>query len=214
MRKNNRRTIIFIAVMLLLIIMFLTAYFIMNRYRNKTDKSSNAAINANSSVHEGFEAYYKEPDAANVLLNEDNVEYINNQLLVTVDPDSVGYDTVEKIAEENDAEIVGYVSFSGDYQFELKSTKNEEGLLTLAESIAEKEEIESCKLHYGYKTAAVFNDPWNNDAEWTSVPGGSNWWAEAVNADDVWDYYLENTNKFSQTKVASMIRFFRPIMKI
>lgn len=157
---------------------------------------------ASKEVLPEFEAYYKAPEDENIVQTEYGTLYINNELLITVDPYTRSND-VERLADKYDGEIVGYISFSGDYQIKLPKAYSVEDLNSKIEEIKKNDIVIDCTLNYGSEeTEMTFNDPWTNTEGNKSINGyDGNWWAEAVNAYSVWDEYTKNMDAFSSVKI-------------
>lgn len=80
--------------------------------------------------------YYKEVSEEDILYDEEhNVKYAKNQLLISVSVFSETNEWLEikRIADEIDAEIVGYIEISGDYQIEFREDKTLDELETIAD---------------------------------------------------------------------------------
>ena len=72
------------------------------------------------------EVYCAPIDEAHVATDSDGMMYIDNEVLV-VAADGVTKDNIEELAKEYDAEIVGCIEQTGDYQLKIsdKKTKDE-----------------------------------------------------------------------------------------
>ncbi len=87
-----------------------------------------------STIAEG-EAYSKDPSKDDVLVDEETgIMYVKNQLLISC---NIGTpkEEVEKICEEIDAEIVGYIELTSDFQIEFKEDHSIDQLQEAADSI-------------------------------------------------------------------------------
>ncbi len=72
------------------------------------------------------EAYFKAPSKEDVTINEETgVMYVKNQVLISAYM-GVEKSIIEEIAEEIDAEIVGYIELTNDYQLEFREEKSAE----------------------------------------------------------------------------------------
>lgn len=81
------------------------------------------------------EAYYKEPTAADIVMDEETgIHYVRNQLLISA---YMGAEKsiFEEIAAEVGAEIVGYIELTNDYQIEFLEAKTLEEIQVIAEYI-------------------------------------------------------------------------------
>ena len=130
---------------------------------------------------------------------EDGALVVKNQLLLVTNPDT-NYKRVEKMVRSAGGEIIGYISFSGDYQISFPEEKNAEQLQQIMEIWSTEEFVESvsCNQVSVMEEASVdyTNDSWldnSDDAKWPQNtlwdeenPGGMNWWAEAIGMPSVW----------------------------
>lgn len=81
------------------------------------------------------EAYYKEVGEEDIVVDEENgVKYAKNQLLISVFAETEKTE-IEKIANEIDAKIVGFIELTGDYQIEFMENKSLEELENIADYI-------------------------------------------------------------------------------
>ncbi|MDE5769920.1 MAG: hypothetical protein K2H82_11100 [Oscillospiraceae bacterium] len=77
--------------------------------------------------------YDKEVSEEDILSDEEHgIKYAKNQLLISAFPETEKKE-IEKIAEEMDAEVVGYIELTGDYQIEFRNDKSPEELETIAD---------------------------------------------------------------------------------
>ena len=159
--------------------------------------------NSNSDGDEEFIAYYQDIDPETVAESEDGFHYVTSQLLVVAE-ESASFDEVEELFSAYDGEIVGYISFTDDYQIQLEGDYTYEELKALCGDLEEEEILESVTLSYVSELTTdsvdYTLDPWidANDASDTSGsdwdednPEGKNWWAEAISMPSVWNMDLE-----------------------
>lgn len=79
------------------------------------------------------EAYFKEAKLEDVILDtETGLQYVKNQLLISAYM-GTPKEAIEEIAEEFDAEIVGYTAITCNYQFEFKNDMSLDDLEEVAE---------------------------------------------------------------------------------
>ena len=141
----------------------------------------------------------------NVIVSPDTgLTYANNELLVVV---RVGFPRarVEELAREYNAEIVGCIEASGDYQWRLSGIYSESELNALIENIAQSPfVVEVClNLFSEVQFDAAFEP---NDAKWKKQwdghkVEGDNWGAEAIKAQWAWDENFREVMARSPVKV-------------
>lgn len=144
---------------------------------------------------------------------EDSTLYVDSQILLTVKNDTP-YKTVEKMIHEEAGEIIGFISFSGDYHVDFPDGKEYGELNSLAQKWMQIEFVEAVSLNRVYRLSASSvdygNDPWINtansdakqDTNWDEAnPGGNNWWAEAIRMPTVWGMDIWDSNNTSRIKL-------------
>lgn len=125
--------------------------------------------------------------------------YVDSQLLLTAEADST-YEEVEKLVKRYNAEIIGYISISNDYQIALPSGTEYVRLREIVDELNHDERVELCTLNYVYpmeeNSVDYTKDPWipasdpqnKSGSEWSEIKvQGANWWAEAVKLPSVWN---------------------------
>lgn len=148
------------------------------------------------------EYYYQEIDDGRVL-EKDGLYYVDAQILL-VASESALFDDVEKLVSDYDGEIVGYLSFTNDYQIDLSGDYSYEELKNLCTKIEQNDLIDTATLSYVEKLSTesidYTLDPWidadntsdNSGSEWNAEdPAGNNWWAEAIGMMSVWSTDIE-----------------------
>ena len=129
------------------------------------------------------EAYFKD------IRSMDEIGYtiegypcVKNQLLLTSE-EGISFAQVEELVHSYDAEIVGYLELTDDYQIEFYEDIAPETLRLLREEFARNELIRRCdynlsaEVDYDFKTT---DDEWGNQS-WNSLwPSGNNWNIEMI----------------------------------
>ncbi len=101
------------------------------------------------------ENYYKEVAEEDILYNEEhNVSYVKNQLLISAMLDT-DKQLVLDLIDEIDAELVGFIELTNDYQIEFKENKN----------IKELEEIANYIDTHSFVAAVTLNIVFESDIE-------------------------------------------------
>lgn len=141
------------------------------------------------------EAYFKDLDKEDIVRNEETgIMYVRNQLLISA---LIGTpkNAIEQIVEDVNAEIVGFIELTNDYQIQFRETKSENELMNLLSyldsfSFISKVSLNTvieCEDDITISDAGYKNDDWNED-----VPDGRNWGLEALKIPSVWDSYYDN----------------------
>ncbi|MBQ7160432.1 MAG: InlB B-repeat-containing protein [Clostridia bacterium] len=140
------------------------------------------------------EMYFAEVQADEVEgdVEENKPLYINDQI-VLVAKSGVTKGEIEALAAKYDAEIVGYIEVTGDYQLKLNESRSVEELRELVDRIESEKEVASASLNKIIPTESnslSFVPPndarWAND--WSDIPAGENWGIEAIFAPLTWQY--------------------------
>lgn len=81
------------------------------------------------------EAYYQEVSEEDIVFDEEHgIKYARNQLLISVSPDTAR-EKIDEIVTEVNAEIVGFIELTGDYQIEFADDKTLDELSEIADYI-------------------------------------------------------------------------------
>lgn len=137
------------------------------------------------------EIFFAKTDESNIKKDVNGVEYADNEVLVVAKP-NVKKSEVEKLAKSYNAQIVGYIEVSNDYQWRLNTACDYDKLVETVELIQKEEIIEIAYLNNFHETkTSDYVIP--NDKKWEGLwdlyrPEGNNWGAEALYAPFVWQY--------------------------
>lgn len=90
---------------------------------------------AEESFEDIGEAYYQEVSEEDIVFDEEHgVKYARNQLLISVSPDTAR-EKINEIVTEVNAEIIGFIELTGDYQIEFIDDKTLDELSETADYI-------------------------------------------------------------------------------
>lgn len=146
--------------------------------------------------NEKTEIYYESTPEENIQENDNGTKYSDNEVLV-VAKDGASKAKIEKLAEKYDAEIIGCIEITGDYQWKLNKSYTYDELQNLISSLKTEEYIEDATLQTIFEIQGeAFLTPddqrWKKDWEVLS-PEGENWGLEAIYAPFAWQYTNEMT---------------------
>lgn len=139
--------------------------------------------------------FFDEPQVESLTKVSDNFGYINNEILVFFENGTPFLKKLE-IAKSIGANITGYLGILNRYQFRVEST-DIEGIQAICNELMENDEVAlaSCNFAIKYQNTNIPEDPWTegDGIEYTygwdeSLPAGSNWWLEAIQAMSAWEY--------------------------
>lgn len=148
------------------------------------------------------EAYFKDiENVTDIAVDANGLQYVKNQFLVTAYND-VPYATMEALGDIYDADIVGYIELTNDYQFEITYDVTASDIYNIVDELSDNPNIEYVSINPVIESECDFdpNDPWNlnETIDWsTSNPSGSNWGVEAIDAPGAWEY----TDQMSKVKI-------------
>lgn len=107
--------------------------------------------------------YRKAIDKKDICLDEaTGVKYLKNQLLISAFP-GVDKQIIEKMAAEIQAEVVGYIELTNDYQLELLDDRTFEDLNVLSEYCMGLPYISYCSPNYSYDVTMDNNSIWEDE---------------------------------------------------
>jgi subtilisin family serine protease len=148
------------------------------------------------------EAYYKDIESLDEIETDENgIEFVKNQFLLTAYND-VAYDDVEALGNEYDADIVGYIELTNDYQFEIEYDVDASDIYQIIDELMDNQLVEYASLNTVIESGdlSLPNDPWKTSetVDWDATdPSGSNWGLEAIDVPGAWEYI----DKMSTVKV-------------
>lgn len=154
---------------------------------------SNSVERSEENLVDIGEAYFKDIENVDDIATDANgFQYVKNQFLLTAYND-VSYDEVEALGNEYDADIVGYIALTNDYQFEIEYDVNANDIYQIIDELMDNQLVEYASLNTVIESECDFapNDPWdtNETIDWdTTNPSGSNWGVEAIDAPGAWEY--------------------------
>lgn len=154
---------------------------------------SNSVERSEENLIDIGEAYFKDIESIDDIdVDSNGIEFVKNQFLLTAYND-VSYDEVEALGNEYNADIVGYIALTNDYQFEIEYDVNANDIYQIIDELMDNQLVEYASLNtvFEYEYDSVPNDPWDTSEtiDWdTTNPSGSNWGVEAIDAPGAWEY--------------------------
>lgn len=104
---SKKRIVLFITAIVIIISLIFTTVFICLNGKNNNDNGKDIG-----------EVYFYKTELEHIKTNDDGTLYADNEILLVASGDAK-FKEIEKIAKDNDAEIVGYIEQTGDYQLQL-----------------------------------------------------------------------------------------------
>ncbi|MCD7891537.1 MAG: S8 family serine peptidase [Ruminococcus sp.] len=146
------------------------------------------------------EIYFQEIDEEHVAETENGTMYADNEILV-VAVDGTSYSKVEKLAEDYDAEIVGWIEQAGDHQWLLSDTYTLDELEDLAEELEHEKIIDSASVNGIFEMSEdtvesrdgfYYGEEWQSDLQDFNDYEGKSWGIEAIETLGAWDLLASN----------------------
>ncbi|MCD7811719.1 MAG: S8 family serine peptidase, partial [Ruminococcus sp.] len=146
------------------------------------------------------EIYFQEIDEEHIAETENGTMYADNEILV-VAVDGTSYSKVEKLAEDYDAEIVGWIEQTGDYQWLLSDTYTMDELEDLAEELEHEKIIDSASVNGIFEMSEdtvesrdgfYYGEEWQSDLQDFNDYEGKSWGIEAIETLGAWDLLASN----------------------
>lgn len=139
--------------------------------------------------------YFKQPTAKDIILDQETgVIYVKNQLLISALP-GASKSVFEAITDSIDADIVGYIGLTNDYQIEFREDKTLEELQNIVAYLESFSFVYEATLNTVLQLEtditttndALYND--EDEDDWSEeIPDGDNWGLEALKIPSAWDY--------------------------
>ena len=222
--RNGRSNISIFAVTILLLIVLLIVSSLTgglfgvfksdkSNSESNDDVSSNDSANgiSNSESDEFGKLYFNPVDEEHIVADEDDeVKYIDNEILVVV-KDGISEEEVSELAEKYDAEIVGEIEATGDYQLKLKKACSEAELDSIIDKLRSEDIIDSASLNYvgeysedkkvEERDGFYYGEKWQDDLQNFNNCKGKSWGIEAIETLAAWDLLKKHSKTVKPVKI-------------
>ena len=138
------------------------------------------------------EIYYEPTEEEHIAVSEDGTTtYADNELLV-VAKSGVSKTEIMNLAAQYDAEVVGFIEQTRDYQWKFKSPKSKSDLDEIIKSVKAENLVADAYENYlaGYSDCAVdevvHGEKWRDDLKNKTDIFEKSWGVEAINAPAAW----------------------------
>lgn len=141
------------------------------------------------------EAYFKQPCREDIVTNPDTgIIYVRNQILISALP-GADKSIFQELAADMEADIVGYIELTNDYQLEFRQEQTPEELENMLAYWDSFSFVESTSLNTVTESdvdMVTTDDALYEKEDWSEArPGGYNWGLEALRVPSAWDYREE-----------------------
>lgn len=136
----------------------------------------------------------------NHIVGDDVINYMDNEILVVAQP-SVTKEKMAMLANKYNAEIVGFIEKTGDYQLQIADVHTKDDLQSVINKIETENEIESACLNYVYEISEDtinYGKQWEKDLKNYTDCKGKSWGIEAIRAPEAWKLLEENSEKINK----------------
>lgn len=192
-KKKNRKRRWFFSLVLILSLIIILIYI----------SKKNKIFEANSETFEAEVTDYSNTiyqlDVSAIKYDEYNgVNYVSNMIIIFLTKDATD-ENLNSLLEDLDGEIAGSLPEIRQYQIKISSRDYLE-LNNICKKLEQLDFVEMAYIDLAYEDLEQTfpNDTWNdgtpidvllNNNLWnTDNPEGRNWWLEAINAPEAWDY--------------------------
>lgn len=168
---------------------------------SKIDNFSNSG-NESDLINIG-QIYFKEIQSEeDIKYDGDGIYYVRDQLLLTAN-DNIAFDDIESLALSLNAEIVGYIELTNDYQIEFNSEMTTDNLYRLIEELSTNQLVEYISLN---TVIEIDEDYMPQDYDWWNGknPPNVDWGIKAIKADKAWNYFDESKEENENRSTVKM----------
>lgn len=155
------------------------------------------------------EIYYSPIDPEHIAEDENGIMYADNEILV-VASEGIYFDSIQSLAKEYGAEIVGYIEQTGDYQWKFDGVMTESELNTLIVELKNNKLVADACLNgisvvsenaIPESESVIYGSQWSADLVNSTDNEGLSWGVEAINAPAAWDYLDSHKSEINPIKV-------------
>ena len=153
--------------------------------------------------------YYSSIDE-NHIVEEDSIRYIDNEVLV-VAQDGVTREQVLQLANDYNAEIVGEIEITGDYQLRINNSSTKNELEDTVQRMQNEDIIETASLNYVVEMSDskqtedcdgfYYGKQWQGNLQNFNDAKGKSWGLEAIETTGAWDKLTYTSRQINPVKV-------------
>lgn len=153
--------------------------------------------------------YFHQIEEEHIASDKNGIKYTDNEILLVAE-EGTSYKKIERIAKSVDAEIVGWIEQTGDYQLKFEGKYSLEELELIAEKLEAKSKINSAYVNYVFMTGEnktesrngfIYGDKWEGDLQNFNNCKGKSWGLEAIEALAAWDVLEQHSDEVFPVRV-------------
>ena len=213
MKSNTKKIILFSSIAVFICAIAAVILVAVNRKSSEENDSANKKYDENNIG----EVYCASIDEKHIAVNDNGTSYIDNEILV-VAKDGVSKSDIEELAKENDAQIVGYIEQTGDYQLQFSKAMSENELDDVINELKRNDGIISADKNTVFdvsdqavKYSICSGNEWKADpiAETSSLfKDDKAWGIQKINAPFAWTVMNVNKERINPVKVGLIDNVF------
>lgn len=151
--------------------------------------------------------YYTPADEQHIVDSDSTItKYVDNEILIVAN-ETATHDDIAELAGEFDAEIIGEIEITGDYQLRLNKNCTINEIYEMADTLESDALVDYAYPNYvsDISTNSVTNPPdglnygneWRKDIQEYDGKGKS-WGWESIHTHEAWEYLAENEDKVNK----------------
>lgn len=155
------------------------------------------------------ELFFHQTEEEHIATNSDGVKYVDNEILL-VASDTATYDDIKNLAKQYNAEIVGWIEQTGDYQLKLAEVYHEEELNDIIISLENDNRVISAYVDYVFvlsdertteRDGFIYGNEWEKDLQNFNNCKGKSWGLEAIEALAAWDILNSHSSQVNPVRI-------------
>ena len=206
-----------IAVIILLLLAGSVGFGLFNIFKGPSDDNENITANddlivvdmCDPDTDDYGKLYYNPVDDSHII-EDDMDRFIDNEILIVVN-DGVLENQVQQLSEKYNAEIVGEIEVTGDYQLRFSDISSKEDLDNALQLILKEDIIAEATLNYVAEISEskqteecdgfYYGKQWQGDLQNFNNAKGKSWGLEAISTTGAWDKLTHTSRTINPVKI-------------
>ena len=204
-KSKTKKIILFSSIAVFLCAITAVILIVVNRKTSEDKKAANKKFDENNIG----EVYYSPIDETHIATDENGIMYADNEILV-VAANGVTKNQIVELAKKYDAEVVGYIEQTGDYQWKLSSGSSANEIKKTINTIKNNSIVSDCYMNYMYENEAdtvdesqviTYGAKWSGDLADLNDTNGKSWGAELINAPAAWNFLESHKSDVNPVRI-------------